>query len=453
MIKNNLYFKNNSGKTRTSPAISAALAVFICLLVFVLVLTVILNGIIEKKIEKSFHERYHTCSLIVSGLRYNFFKNRFSCKSLVIKKESGVSCTAGPVSVSGIGWLGLLYSPVNRERAFDGTAVEVNDVYLNGAGYALSCKRLTFSVRDGRIRAVEIDLKTLSNNERFFAARRYRTTRFRLNIPELIISGLDGSKFVDGRSFKAHSIVLNGPSLDALVDKYAAVDKKITRELMPNEMMITVNKQVFIEKLKVISGRVTYGEEYAPGAVPATVTFDNINLMADNISNNGQQNGVSLFQVRANFMQSGAVDLNVVMSLSSRAFSLQYSGSLGTMDMRKLNAFLEHSEYIRIDSGTIQKITFDIGVSDGHATGAMKALYKDLKITVLSRKTGGSNGIINKLSSLLMNHIAIRRENMADTKTPFKTAKIEYIRKPQNTFLQFLWFSLRSGVLDVLFLM
>jgi hypothetical protein len=136
----------------------------------------------------------------------------------------------------------------------------------------------------------------------------------------------------------------------------------------------------------------------------------------------------------------------------SDEFSLTYSGSLGAMQLDKLNPFLEHSEYVHVNSGSLESASFAIGIHAGHATGTMKAVYRDLYISIVNKRTGSSRGIINTIGSVIINQLKLRNENGVDTSVLRKNGRIDYVRKPRNTFVQVLWFSLRTGLLDILFL-
>jgi hypothetical protein len=196
---------------------------------------------------------------------------------------------------------------------------------------------------------------------------------------------------------------------------------------------------------------VRYAERYSRGAVPAIVTFTNIHIRANAIANHGKREDNTIIRGQGNFMHGGVLKLDIIIPLSSPEFSLKYSGSLSPMEINKINFFLEPSESLRIDSGiVVQPITYAIQVTSGYATGVVKAQYKNLKISILSEKTGSSHGLFNRLKSFVMNKFEIRSENVPDNQGTLKVGKVDYEKKQQDTFIEFLWFSLRSGFLDVL---
>jgi hypothetical protein len=119
------------------------------------------------------------------------------------------------------------------------------------------------------------------------------------------------------------------------------------------------------------------------------------------------------------------------------------------MDLTRLNSFLEIGERLRIKSGVLETATFDITIIAGRASGTLRAMYKDLNIAVLGKVTGSENGAVNRISTFITNTMKIRGNNMPDKSGQMKIGAVKYTRKQDDTFLQLVWFSIRSGIGDV----
>jgi hypothetical protein len=139
----------------------------------------------------------------------------------------------------------------------------------------------------------------------------------------------------------------------------------------------------------------------------------------------------------------------MAIPLTSKNFSLRYSGSFGVMDVTELNSFIEPAEHQRIKSGILQSAAFNITVISGCASGTLRAEYKDLTLAVINKETGSEKGIINRISSLFAKIFVIRGTNMPDDKGAMKIGETKYTRSPDDYFFQFIWFALRNGVADI----
>jgi hypothetical protein len=120
------------------------------------------------------------------------------------------------------------------------------------------------------------------------------------------------------------------------------------------------------------------------------------------------------------------------------------------MDLTRLDAFLEIAEHTRIKSGSAQAGAFEIDVTSGQAIGHVSAIYKDLEIAVLDKQTGDEKGAANRIATFFTNLLKIRSANTPEGLGPRKEGKVNYTRRPGDEFQQFVWFALRTGVLDII---
>jgi hypothetical protein len=116
------------------------------------------------------------------------------------------------------------------------------------------------------------------------------------------------------------------------------------------------------------------------------------------------------------------------------------------MDLTRLNPFLEIAEHTRIESGQAEGVEFDAQIHAGRATGSVRPVYRDLDIALLDEKSGSAKSVVKRTETLLTNVLKIRNNNLPDKSGEVKPARINYERKPEDTFIQVLWFSVRSGV-------
>jgi hypothetical protein len=148
-------------------------------------------------------------------------------------------------------------------------------------------------------------------------------------------------------------------------------------------------------------------------------------------------------------MNTASMKVFMEIPLTSKKFSLRYSGTVGKMDVANLNIFLEPVENRHINSGVIQSAAYNINVNSGQASGNLRVKYDDLDIVIFNKSSGLGKGLLNHISNFVGDMFIIRTTNIPDEKGLMKIGEINYMRKPQEYFFQFLWLSLRSGVGDV----
>jgi hypothetical protein len=117
------------------------------------------------------------------------------------------------------------------------------------------------------------------------------------------------------------------------------------------------------------------------------------------------------------------------------------------MDLSPINSFLEISDHMRIKSGVLEAVTYEINVASGRASGNVSGVYRNLTLAAINKTTGSEKGFSNKVKSFIANNFRVRRNNVPGS---MKIGRVNYTRQPDDPFIQYAWFSLRTGVRDVL---
>jgi hypothetical protein len=314
----------------------------------------------------------------------------------------------------------------------------------------MRCARLRASVPGSELIADAAELRTLVRDEDFFAASEFRTTRFHVVVPECRVLGLAYGELLQGKSYRARSIHFSGPSFEALVDREKPVKPLVKPWLMVPEALAAIRQPLQLDSLSVTNGNLRYCERVAAGADPGVLTFSEVNMAAEGIANRGESPAAIQLRAQGGLMDAGRLNVLISIPITSTNLSLHYSGSLSAMDLTRLDAFLDIAEHTRIKSGHAQEAGFEIDVTAGHARGHVRAIYRDLEIALLDKQTGGEQGLDRRAASFLMNVLKIRSSNAPNAAGSMKEGEVNYTKRPDDQFQQFLWFALRTGVLDVI---
>jgi hypothetical protein len=269
-------------------------------------------------------------------------------------------------------------------------------------------------------------------------------------VPECKVLGLAYGELLQGKSYRAKSIDFSRPSIDALVNRDKPVEPFVQPPLMVHEALASIPQPLQVDNLIVADGRLTYRERVVAGADPGVLTFGAVNVFVEGIANQGAASNAILLQAQADLMDAASLKVRMSIPILPSSFSLHYSGSIGAMDLTRLNAFLDIAERTRIKSGHAQDATFEINVIDGQARGHVRAIYENLVMAVLDKKTDTEKGLDNRLASFFANLFKIRKSNVPDISGSLREGEVNYTRRPEDEFLQFAWFALRTGVLDVI---
>jgi hypothetical protein len=438
----------------------AKVAKYVCFVVGAVILICVLtisffpdpfiNTFLKDRITKAFTEAYPAYSVQLGNIHCNVWKNHLRCDSIVLKTRE-FTCSADSISVSGIGWMDVLrqrgFSPHTLARS----VLDADKIVLifRQSQNVLRLGMLHVSVPDSEMVTETIKYYSLMHDEQFFEKSQFRQTRFRFDIPQIKIMGLDCLALLQGNMYKAKNIIIHGVFADILVNMDKPYDKNSSKPQMPNEALSSIKEIVKVGSVKIIDGQLKYCERYVVQAVPGVITFNKVNVSISGIANHTAHHDTTVIYGEGLFMNSDTMKLSMAIPLASTDFSLRYSGSLSTMDVTELNSFIEAGEHRRIKSGILHSATYNINVDSGNASGILRVEYKDLSIVVLNKNTGSEKGFFDRISSLIGKIFIIRRSNMPNEKGFMKIGEIKYTRDPEDYFLQFVWFALRNGVADV----
>jgi hypothetical protein len=269
-------------------------------------------------------------------------------------------------------------------------------------------------------------------------------------VPECGVLGLAYGELLRGKSCRAESVHLYQPSFEALVNHDKPAKPFVKRPLMVHEALAAIPFPLQIGLLHLINGHLAYAERVVAGAAPGVLTFSAVSISVAGIANRAEPPATIFLLAQGDLMEAATLRVLMSIPVAPPNFSLRYSGSLGAMDLTRLDAFLDIAEHTRIKSGYTQEAAFEIDVTDGQAQGRVQGTYRNLQIAILNKQTDSSKGLRNRMESFLANEFRIRRANAPGTLRETKEGKVNYSRRPQDKLMQFVWFALRNGILDLI---
>jgi hypothetical protein len=411
----------------------------------------ILNGYGKGKIERAFAKACPGYALRIGRLDYAVGLDRLVAQSVTLS-ATNATLKIGWLSLIGVPWTRLVWGTAALVDVLAKASLEATnlDAEFPHSLYGIRCERLRASVPGSELIVEGTELRTLVGDEGFFAAHEFRTTRFHVFVPECRVLGLAYGELLQGKSHRTRSVHLSRPSFDALVNCDKPPDPFVKSPLMVHEALVTIRQPLRVDHLTITDGHLAYGERVVAGADPGVLTIGAVKVSVEGIANSGEPPAAIRLQAQGDLMDTGALKMLMSIPIAPGDFSLHYSGSLGAMDLTRFNAFLEIAEHTRIKSGSAQAAAFEIDVTAGQARGHVRAVYKDLEIAVLDKQTGTEKGFENRIASWLTNVLKIRNSNAPDASGAIKEGEVNYTRRPADEFQQFLWFALRSGVLDII---
>jgi hypothetical protein len=429
--------------------LGAAFATIIAIIIFLFLFCpdVFFNGYIKHKIEFSYAKSNPGFNVKIGKLRYKFWNNKIETDTICFYKgdtilmERIIGC-----NISGVKCMHLINGGPGNDCS--GYASDAKDVYITTpeSGNEMHFKNIHLSVNDSLILAEDFEYHPKTEDETFFASNTFRQTRFKIKAPSIKLSGVDIAGLINGKKKQIRSAIINKLSVDVLLNKEKPFKIDSAINPMPNEIFNKMKIPLQIDNILIENGSLTYNERYAIGGKSATLTFDKINISANETIDPETKLITATINGNCLFNNSTTMNLSMAIPLNSNTFSFKYAGTFGNLNLNSLNNYLEIAEPMKIKSGVLKSASFDVDINSGYATGTVTAIYTDLKIEPTDVKKFLSR---KKINSRLANRFMIHKNNLPDKKGNIKSGEINFVRAHDTAFMEMVWLSLRSGIEDI----
>ena len=311
----------------------AGLAIAAIVLVGVLALLLFpdpcLNGFIKPRMMLALAGAFPAYTLSIGDMHYDLTENRLACDSVAVHAVDGsFSGSLGRFSVSGIDWIHLLRRGSALPEDFARSTLDAQEIMLTfpESQYTVLCQRLQISVPDSAIVVDTLALHPAGNDEQLFEGSRFRMTRFRLLVPHAGARGFACLELLNGKGYRTRSALIHELDLDVLMNKDKPTARDTSHIPMPQEILSSIQGTLRVDSLRIVNGRLNYGERFQVGSRPALITFDSIQFLATGITNRQDPGAAIAIRAQGQFMKAGIMTMSMTIPVASPGFSLQYSG-------------------------------------------------------------------------------------------------------------------------------
>ncbi len=149
-------------------------------------------------------------------------------------------------------------------------------------------------------------------------------------------------------------------------------------------------------------------------------------------------------------MNQGLLTLEISVPLDVPDFRYELSGKLGRMPATALNRFLAENEPFELDDGWIEKVTFRQTARHGGVTTILTPRYRDLSVEPTGDGGGAIGSAKRAVEEFFADAFAVRSRNPDEDGDNLRTVQTVRRHDPATSWIQFLWFGLRDGLMEAL---
>jgi hypothetical protein len=148
-------------------------------------------------------------------------------------------------------------------------------------------------------------------------------------------------------------------------------------------------------------------------------------------------------------MGEGLLKAAIRYDLEDEQGKFTMKGTLGKMDLGKLNTMIEPEAKASIKSGTLNRLDFNILGNDYSGEGELIIRYDDLKLELLNKNYEHDNNLLRKIGAFMANTIVIRSSNPKKNGNLNK-GSIYFIRETHKSMFAYWWKLIFSGLKSTL---
>lgn len=220
------------------------------------------------------------------------------------------------------------------------------------------------------------------------------------------------------------------------------------RKSLPVDAIRDLSFGLEIDSLKVTRSFVQYDEFPEEASDAGGLFFDNLYAVITNITNTSQK-GITHLAAQAALMGNGTISVSVDFPLDKDKKS-SLTGSLTNFPMSRINPMLGPSTNIKVESGTMKKMSFNFTFNAVRSDGEIELNYENLKLISFKeedkKKKKGKAPEKDNLKTFIMNTFIFRKnmdENVPEEK---RTGTVMYLRDENRSIFNFWAKSLLSGL-------
>jgi hypothetical protein len=349
-------------------------------------------------------------------------------------------------------WLIDAHSATDKNRIYLLKDVVIN---LNNYNYATSdslyyikLNQLDFAASTGKLNIKSFSVEPRFTERQFGTTLGYAKDRYSIQMSDIGLTGINLPLYILKQELFAKEMNVANGAL-AVVNNNT-LPKKIENKTgqYPHQQLQKASGRLSIEKLNLNNIDISYAEFDKEGKNKGIITFEHTWGTVTNLTNVEKAKAKNHFMVAdlsASVMGAGKLDVNFKFDLTAKDGAFSYSGALVDMEGKALNRITRPLGLVKVNSGHIDKLAFDIKANDQLARGEVSFAYKDLSVAILKKVKGEDRLVKQGLMSFLANALIINSDN-PNANGVFVTAPITHKRIETASFFNFIWKTLFQGV-------
>lgn len=313
--------------------------------------------------------------------------------------------------------------------------------------YWLHVKKISYHATDRALDVGEIELKPRYNRADFDKQIKTQKDMFQLVFRNIRLEGLPRLDLLE-QKLHVQKGSINGGELNVYRNRSLPMPPGDKYGQFPNQLLAKLKIPLQIDTLTASGVDVSYTELNPKNGETGKIQFQRAGGTFRHITNIDSlvaKNKHCTADLHAILMKSGKLKASFDFILGDASGAFGVSGQLNNMDGKDFNPVTKPLGMVEIRSAQIKELEFNFRGNEKSASGTLKFLYSNLKISMLKEEKDKNGNQRKGLASLLANLMAIKNENPSPGEA-VRIVKPRFQRDPKKSFFNLVWKTIFTGV-------
>ncbi|MGN8225902.1 hypothetical protein [Gracilimonas sp. BCB1] len=348
---------------------------------------------------------------------------------------------------------------VNINKLLDGSQfIFMDNLIVDGSGLRFSMERklyeitagdFTFNKNSQYASLADFNLTPLAPKYRFSEIKNRQIDRIDLSIPNIEFIGFEMSTLAN-KHFELDSLHIAGARMEVFRDKYKERPPGINPKPLLYEIATSTDFSFGLNKAVISNADITYEEHKPPAQKTGSITFNNINASIQDFRTKShpefREDSLKL-DVETLFMNTSRMTLDVGYATFDRNNTHTISVNLDSFDPKEAGDMLQHVGFVRIEDGLVENMRANYTLNTAKASGEVKILYRDLKVSFLNKDNPEKTGLKQQFGDFIANTFVLKSDNLGEDP---RIGAINFEREIEKSIFAYWWKSLLDGIKEVI---
>ncbi|RLD19509.1 MAG: hypothetical protein DRI71_11685, partial [Bacteroidetes bacterium] len=266
---------------------------------------------------------------------------------------------------------------------------------------------------------------------------------------DISIDQLDVFKMLSEKVLHVQKIKASNGVLDIFKDKELPIPVNQRRPML-QDMIRNIDLPLKIDSIEVENFRINFSSRLSSKMPEGALDFYELEAQMTNLVNIDSaisKNAKLNIKASAKIMNKGLLTTNFDFDMGDENNPFSFDAHLTTMSATEFNSVLEALAFVSIESGTVKELSMQATGDNYYATGNMKFLYNDLKVSTINKKNLKTKGMGKVMKTFFANAFVVKKNNPGFKFFP-RDGAMYYERDPQKIIIDYVTKTALSGVVS-----